>query len=759
MPGLIIDTILGAVRSGTATEVRGDHNKGWYATAVALRAAWPTALVGDFATVGSGAGGPSVWSWDSGIADWEDTASSGLVTSVFGRTAAVTAQSGDYNASQVGLGNVTNDAQVKAADVYAVTVSGPLAASVAFSVIGTAAPTLSIPAATNAINGYATSAQITALEAATLAQHTRLHALNDVLDHSGNLAATQMPLSGTWTIAAASLMTFAPGDAASRIDISCPVSMSTATNLTVLTIQDIAGTKFLVPTLQLLNSQLPLGGNWALTSGLVINSAAAAVDFTINRVTSGKALWYDSAMDGLRGDFLKVSVTGQNACLGYQAGNALAAPALNVVAIGYQAALRYTTGGGGYTICIGYRAGENITTSDTDSIYIGNWAGGRRNGAASIRNVAIGYMAMAGSTTFTDNTATNCVCLGSAAGSSISSGGYNTLICCGAAGITTGSYNVIIGPNAGGQNVSRSVFLGAYAGYGETGSFKFYVNSYIKPGTGYPSVEADSRDNSLFYGAMTAATANQTLRINASVTVKHGLTVNVAGLESIPTPPGAYNFTVNRVTSGTAFQYDGTHDHISGDFIKVSSGGTQRVALGYQALNADTTGAGFNVGIGAGAGLLLTTGSYNTVVGYALRAATTTSGNTAIGYGALVACTGTNNVAVGLESFTVSVAQSNNIGLGAYAGYYETGSSKLMITAFQHIDKAKARANAIIYGTMVTGEGSATQTLALNADVTVKHNFTVSGVVVKMANLPTSDPVNAGQLWNDSGTIKVSAGA
>jgi hypothetical protein len=39
------------------------------------------------------------------------------VSSVFGRTGAVTAQSGDYTASQVGLGSVTNDAQTKAAIV------------------------------------------------------------------------------------------------------------------------------------------------------------------------------------------------------------------------------------------------------------------------------------------------------------------------------------------------------------------------------------------------------------------------------------------------------------------------------------------------------------------------------------------------------------------------------------------------------------------------------------------------------------------
>lgn len=39
----------------------------------------------------------------------------GAVSSVFGRTGAVTAQAGDYSASDVGLGSVTNDAQLKRA--------------------------------------------------------------------------------------------------------------------------------------------------------------------------------------------------------------------------------------------------------------------------------------------------------------------------------------------------------------------------------------------------------------------------------------------------------------------------------------------------------------------------------------------------------------------------------------------------------------------------------------------------------------------
>ena len=49
---------------------------------------------------------------------------SAAVASVFGRTGAVTAASGDYTASQVGLGNVTNDAQLKASQLVT-TVGNP----------------------------------------------------------------------------------------------------------------------------------------------------------------------------------------------------------------------------------------------------------------------------------------------------------------------------------------------------------------------------------------------------------------------------------------------------------------------------------------------------------------------------------------------------------------------------------------------------------------------------------------------------------
>jgi hypothetical protein len=55
----------------------------------------------------------------------------------------------------------------------------------------------------------------------------------------------------------------------------------------------------------------------------------------------------------------------------------------------------------------------------------------------------------------------------------------------------------------------------------------------------------------------------------------------------------------------------------------------------------------------------------------------------------------------------------------------------------------------------ITSRGSNAD-LVLDASGTGAIQMLTQKVI--MANLPTSDPTNAGQLWNDSGTLKVSAG-
>ena len=48
--------------------------------------------------------------------------------------------------------------------------------------------------------------------------------------------------------------------------------------------------------------------------------------------------------------------------------------------------------------------------------------------------------------------------------------------------------------------------------------------------------------------------------------------------------------------------------------------------------------------------------------------------------------------------------------------------------------------------------------LTVKNNLNVKGTLEINGNVIKFNNLPTSDPTNAGQLWNDSGTLKISSG-
>jgi hypothetical protein len=92
--------------------------------------------------------------------------------------------------------------------------------------------------------------------------------------------------------------------------------------------------------------------------------------------------------------------------------------------------------------------------------------------------------------------------------------------------------------------------------------------------------------------------------------------------------------------------------------ISQSGGGNNgkyNVAVGYQALNADTTG------------------SFNTAVGYSLLVNTTGYGNTATGYEALDANTaGYQNTAVGVYALRANITGYNNVALGDQVLYTNT---------------------------------------------------------------------------------------
>lgn len=78
-----------------------------------------------------------------------------------------------------------------------------------------------------------------------------------------------------------------------------------------------------------------------------------------------------------------------------------------------------------------------------------------------------------------------------------------------------------------------------------------------------------------------------------------------------------------------------------------------------------------------------------------------------------------------------------------------------MLTPFRVIPRTLAEWNRWIRAqTKIIGTGGG-QTI--NGDLTISGNLTVTGNV-NLTGLPTSDPAVAGRLWNDTGTVKISAG-
>ena len=51
------------------------------------------------------------------------------------------------------------------------------------------------------------------------------------------------------------------------------------------------------------------------------------------------------------------------------------------------------------------------------------------------------------------------------------------------------------------------------------------------------------------------------------------------------------------------------------------------------------------------------------------------------------------------------------------------------------------------------------ETNTFKEDQTLEGGISIAGVIVVMSALPTSDPVNAGQLWNNSNVLNISVGS
>ena len=344
--------------------------------------------------------------------------------------------------------------------------------------------------------------------------------------------------------------------------------------------------------------------------------------------------------------------------------------------------------------------------------------------------------------------ATNSIALGFKAGQSISD---NSIMIGRETGeVGAGSYSVGIGTEALGIGAGAgSVAIGYFASKSSAGSNSVAVGRQASA-TG---------DNAIAIGNTVTATTVDAVTIGSSVAGRvtydtttdwtFGATVNApafvgdgSGLTGLPTGGGLDSAGVQLLIDADLIG-SGINSVAIGEGASTPSA-DNTVAVG---INAEAA-ADYAVSIGDNA-----TVSHPAVIGIAIGRNTSVTtpggvGGVAIGSGASVSDNDT--LAIGRNT-VASAADATAIGPNT------TASGLRSIAIGNNV--AAITDDAVTIGSSVAGRVTydTTNDWTFGAGVTMT-DLVASGATVVFNNLPTVDPVNAGQLWNDAGTMKISAG-
>lgn len=268
-------------------------------------------------------------------------------------------------------------------------------------------------------------------------------------------------------------------------------------------------------------------------------------------------------------------------------------------------------------VIIGCDAGNGLGNEQNRNTYIGTLAGG--NSAGSY-NTAVGDCALSGkhkNETFSENTGTENVAIGSGSMTENTTGSYNVAV--GRSSMcknTTGGWNTAIGKNT------------------------LYNNN----GNNNIAIGADALNQNL-EGTRNVAIGNSVLYRNTTGNYNVGI-----GIDAL---------NENTAWSNTA---------VGDSALKKNTTGTNNVAVGRGVLNENTTGND-NVGIGRNALAGNLVSRSNVAVGaYSMLENTEGNCNTALGCDSLNKnTTGNNNIAVGYEALYENLAGTNNVAIGNHA--------------------------------------------------------------------------------------------
>jgi len=335
-----------------------------------------------------------------------------------------------------------------------------------------------------------------------------------------------------------------------------------------------------------------------------------------------------------------------NTLIGYDAGTAMTTGD-RTVSIGYKAGTTTTTQNG--NVFVGSEAGENATTGNGGNVYIGNRAA--RASTTSAKAVAIGELAL-----YQATVADYTVAIGNQAGNNVSTGTNNVFIGDRAgSNITTGSNNICIGKlsDASSATATKELTIGAASGDGE-------IEKVRIPGIGSFEIKGDS--SSLYIGGGTNAGAQGNTSVGHSA--------------------------ANSLTTG---YYNTIYGNEAGKGITT---GYQNVAIGYGVMSdEDAAGSYANVAIGQNA-FKYGQGYQNVAVGWgAMRGASSqdvdVKRNVAVGYKAAYSLNendGDENTCVGYQAGMNLTSGQNNVLIGndagtsnAPGGNITTGNNRLVL--------------------------------------------------------------------------------
>lgn len=339
---------------------------------------------------------------------------------------------------------------------------------------------------------------------------------------------------------------------------------------------------------------------------------------------------------------------------------------------------KHPTGGSavpvGYNVFLGEDAGNFTMGSTASNILHGS------------HNIGFGYQSLKSATTGFANQG-----IGTSALSALTTGTFNTAIgFVSMQTVTTGARNIGIGAYTFSSGLT-------------TGSDNIAI--------GYLSALSSNASYNISIG-------NSSLYTNTS-----GQKNIVIGYQSMFSGTSAYS----NVAIGYKSLYylvDGSNNVSIGDESMLSSiSAADNVGIGAYTMRENTNGSA-NVGIGMATLRYNTVGSYNTAIGYqSMMANLIGSENVSIGYQALVNLTGDYNVGIGAGVLASITNKTNCVGIGYYAGKYETNSKRLFIDAIDRTSEALGRTDSLIYGEFHATTSS--QNLYLNANVQIKHPLTV----------------------------------